>query len=493
MSVVDWFRRSPALPKRRSYAAANSGRLFSDFLVSTRSSDAELRPALSKIRARSHDLARNNEFARRYLDLLGTNVIGDKGITLQVKATDSVGRLDSGNSAVEAAFRKWGQVGNCTVDGRLGWVDVQRLVCESVARDGEAFVIIHRGASMKRDSMAIEIIEADQIDEELNRAASQGKNQIRMGVEVDRFKRPVAYHIKTDHPGDSEIVTPLRPKTQRVEAARVVHIYKQLRAGQTRGEPWMASALSSLKMLGALREAAIVNARLGASKLGFFVSPGGDGFAPDTLGDNDIPMMSAEPGTFTTLPEGVRVESFEPQFPSSDLGTFATSILRGIASGLGVTYNALNNDLEATSYSSIRQGALEERDTYRGIQRFLIDHMIQPIYRAWLSAAMEVDSFGIPVRQYERFADASLFRGRTWNWVDPLKETQSLISGLNAGILSIEDAANHYGRDSEELLAQIARDRDLATQFQVQYGFEPFGIQKMPTNATGVEENDDDD
>ena len=346
---------------------------------------------------------------------------------------------------------------------------------------------------MKRDSMAIEIIEADQIDEELNRAASQGKNQIRMGVEVDRFKRPVAYHIKTDHPGDSEIVTPLRPKTQRVEAARVVHIYKQLRAGQTRGEPWMASALSSLKMLGALREAAIVNARLGASKLGFFVSPGGDGFAPDTLGDNDIPMMSAEPGTFTTLPEGVRVESFEPQFPSSDLGTFATSILRGIASGLGVTYNALNNDLEATSYSSIRQGALEERDTYRGIQRFLIDHMIQPIYRAWLSAAMEVDSFGIPVRQYERFADASLFRGRTWNWVDPLKETQSLISGLNAGILSIEDAANHYGRDSEELLAQIARDRDLATQFQVQYGFEPFGIQKMPTNATGVEENDDDD
>ena len=60
MGVVDWFKRQPASTKRRSYAAANTGRLFSDFVGSTRSSDAELRPALSRIRARSRDLARKN-------------------------------------------------------------------------------------------------------------------------------------------------------------------------------------------------------------------------------------------------------------------------------------------------------------------------------------------------------------------------------------------------------------------------------------------------
>ena len=486
MGVVDWFKRTPASTKRRNYAAANTGRLFSDFVGSTRSSDAELRPALSRIRARSRDLSRNNEYARRYLDLLATNVVGD-GVKLQVKALDSVGRLDNtGNNAVEAAFKRWGQVGNCTVDGRLSWVDVQRLTIESVARDGEAFLILHRGAGLKRDSFAIELIEPDQIDEDLNRAASDGRNQIRMGVELDRMRRPVAYHIKTAHPGDSDIVTPIRSKTQRIPAERVIHVYRQLRAGQTRGEPWMASALSSLKMLDGLREAAIVNARVGASKMGFFTSSDGQGYVADE-NDGNVPIMDAEPGSFTQLPAGVGFEAWDPAFPSTDIGAFQTSILRGIASGLGVTYNALNNDLESTSYSSIRQGALEERDMYRGVQAFLIDHMVRPVYLAWLGAAMELNSFGIPLRQFDRFADASMFRGSTWSWVDPLKESQALIQGMQAGIQSLDDAASHYGRDSEDLLAQIARDRDLAAQFGITYALQPFGVQKMPVDADGVD------
>ena len=485
MGVVDWFKRTPASTKRRNYAAANTGRLFSDFVGSTRSSDAELRPALSRIRARSRDLSRNNEYARRYLDLLGTNVVGH-GVKLQVKALDSVGRLDTGNNAVEAAFKRWGQVGNCTVDGRLSWNDVQRLTIESVARDGEAFLILHRGASLTRDSFAIELIEPDQIDEDLNRAASEGRNQIRMGVELDRMRRPVAYHIKTEHPGDTEIVRPIRSKTQRIPAERVIHVYRQLRAGQTRGEPWMSSALSSLKMLDGLREAAIVNARVGASKMGFFTSPAGDGFISDE-NDGNVPILDASPGSFQQLPEGVGFEAWDPAFPSTDIGAFQTSILRGIASGLGVTYNALNNDLESTSYSSIRQGALEERDMYRGVQAFLIDHMVRPVYLAWLGAAMELNSFGIPLRQFDRFADASMFRGRTWSWVDPLKESQALIQGMQAGIQSLDDAASHYGRDSEDLLAQIARDRDLAAQFGITYALQPFGVQKMPVDADGVE------
>ena len=38
-------------------------------------------------------MARNNEYVRRYLNLLKTNVIGDKGFGVQVKATDSVASL----------------------------------------------------------------------------------------------------------------------------------------------------------------------------------------------------------------------------------------------------------------------------------------------------------------------------------------------------------------------------------------------------------------
>ena len=116
MGIFDRFSKKPLEPKKirkRQYAAANPGRLFADFKASERSADSELRPVLRVLRSRSRDLARNNEYAKRYLELLKTNVVGDRGFTLQVKAVDTVGRLDqSGNNAVEAAFRRWGRLGN---------------------------------------------------------------------------------------------------------------------------------------------------------------------------------------------------------------------------------------------------------------------------------------------------------------------------------------------------------------------------------------------
>lgn len=484
MGIADWFKKKPAANQKgqffkRTYAAANAGRLFADFPGSERSADSELYPVISRMRARTRDLARNNEYAKRYLELMKTNVIGDRGFTLQVKAIDTVGRLDqNGNNAVEGAFKKWGRIGNCTVDGKLSWNDVQKLVMEGLARDGEVFIIKHRGNSF-HDSFALEFIEPDQVDEEKSERLPGG-NEIRMGVELDKFRRPVAYHVLTGHPGDYDFTTQTRsPKHIRVPADRMIHIFRPLRAGQTRGEPWMAPALASIKQLGALREAAIINARVGASKMGFFTSPTGDGFMADDL-DGNIPIMDAQPGTFHQLPNGVDFKSFDPQYPSNEFDSFHTSVLKGVASGLGVSYTSLSNDLEATSYSSIRQGALEERDYYKTLQQFMIDHFIRPVFDAWLEAAMEVDSFGIPVQRFDRFSEAAEFRGRAWNWVDPQKEMTAAVNGMKAGILSLQDVASNYGRDVEELLSQIARDKQLMEQFGIKYALEPYAAQMMP-------------
>ena len=313
-------------------------------------------------------------------------------------------------------------------------------------------------------------------------------NEIRMGVELNKFKRPVAYHILTYHPGDYDYAMSKKsPQHVRMPATDVIHLFKQLRPGPSRGEPWLAPAIPAIKQLGAFREAAVINARIGASKMGFFTSPGGDGFVADDF-DNQTPIMQADPGTFHNLPAGVDFKGFEPQFPTNDFDSFHKSILRGIASGLGVSYTSLSNDLEATSYSSIRQGALEERDFYKNITSFVIEHFIRPVFDAWLEAAMEVDSFGIPVRQYNRFSSAAEFRGRGFSWVDPQKEMTAAIAGLQNGILPLNAVAAQYGMDTEELLSQIARDRSLAEQFGIEYSLEPFGgVRKEEV----VEEDDD--
>lgn len=482
MAIFDIFtKKVKPEPKmfKRAYAAANPGRLFADFKSSERSADSELSPVLKVIRSRSRDLVRNNQYAKRYVSLLKTNVIGGKGFGLQVKALDTVGKLDeTGNTAVEQAFMQWGKLGNPTVDGRMNWVDAQRLCLESLARDGEVFVVKHRGNGFK-DSFAIEFIESDQVDETKNEKLANG-NEIRMGVELNKFKKPVAYHFLSYHPGDYDFTTmSVSKKTIRIPADRVIHIFMPLRSGQTRGEPWMSPAMSGLKQLGAYIEASLVAARVGASKMGFFTSPGGDGFIADDL-DGQVPLMDAEPGTFHQLPNGVDFKTFDPQNPNNEFESFHKSVLKSVASALGISYTSLSNDLEATSYSSIRQGALEERDYYRDVQQFMIEHFVRPVFEGWLESAMEINSFGIPLRQYDRFSNAAEFRGKGWSWIDPLKEMNASVVGLKSGILSIQDVASQYGKDAEELMSQIQRDKNLADQFGIKYALEPYGAQFVP-------------
>lgn len=491
MAILDFLKPKPKVKglQKREYHAASTSRLFNDFFDSNRSADSELYSVIRKLRNRSRDLARNNEYVKRYLDLLKNNVVGDRGFSLQVKAMNATGDLDQiGNQAVEDAFKAWSKKGRCTVDGQLSFVDVQKMVVEGLARDGEVFIIKHRSASF-HDSFALEFIEPDRVDEQKNGRASNGNN-IRMGIEIDKFRRPVAYHVLTSHPGDYEYTTDAKsPKHVRVPAERVIHIYMPLRAGQTRGEPWTTSAIPAIKQLDGFREAAVINARIGASKMGFFTSPAGDGFVADDL-DNNVPIMSAEPGTFHQLPTGVGFSSFDPQFPSNEFDDFHKSVLKGIASGLGVSYTSISNDLTSTSYSSIRQGALEERDHYKNLHRFFIDHCVRPIYEAWLESAMEMGSFGIPLRQYSRFSDASEFRGRAWQWVDPQKEMNAAIIGLKNGVLSLQDVASNYGKDTEELLAQIVRDKALMEQFGVSYALEPYAAQFVAVNPEGIDDGE---
>jgi Bacteriophage capsid protein len=149
--------------------------------------------------------------------------------------------------------------------------------------------------------------------------------------------------------------------------------------------------------------------------------------------------------------------------------------LRGIASGLGVSYHSLANDLSQTSYSSIRQGSIEDRDFFRTLQRFMIDHFLIPVYKEWLLTAITRQTVNLPIDKFDKFAGASMFRPRGFQWVDPQKEINAHVVALNNGLISMQDVASIYGRDVEEVFAQIARDKQLAEQFGLDLAFEPFG------------------
>jgi lambda family phage portal protein len=500
MALFDFLRRNEAAPKRRkmpsgrrSYSGANQGRLFADFLASNTSADAELNNSLTVLRNRSRDLARNNEYAKRFLSMIKTNVVGEKGFTLQVRARNIDGSLDSvGNKIVEDSFARWAKLGNPEVSGRMSWLDCQRYVAEALARDGEVFAKKVRN-NRYQDGFSIQFLEPEMVDTEKNGRAQNG-NEIRMGVELDQYHRPVAYYVKTRHPNDMAISTAQNSaKLVRVDASEMIHIFMQQRQYQTRGEPFMAPAIASLKMLGGYREAELVAARAAAAKFGIITTPTGDEFVGDDEVD-DIPIIDMEPASVYQLPEGHDFKMIDPTHPTTAFDSFEKAVLRGIASGLNVSYTSLANDLTGVSYSSIRQGTIEERDNYKMLQSFVIEHFCEPVFNAWLDSALDFGSMNIPAtnEKFNKFSSNIIFRGRGFAWVDPQREISASVTAINNGLLSMSDVAANYGRDVEDLFSQIQNDKEMAERFGLSMAFEPFGNKSPATPDVDSSEDEND-
>lgn len=465
-TITDYFRIRKKEQKQlaqRSFAAAKGGRLF-DFQSGTRSADEEIRWDLRKIRDRCRELARNNDYAKRFVSIMKTNVIGEIGIQLQAEAKNPDGSDDDrANEIIEDQWLLWNKKGNCTVDGKLSFIDCQDLVMESLATEGECLIQLVRNYRNPW-GFALKFLDNDMLDEELNEKLDNG-NEIRMGVEVNQDDRIVAYWLWNYNPNDYLVQNP-RKEHRRIDAREILHLFKSQRPGQNRGIPPMATAVLDLKQLDGYIESELVAARVASAKMGFFRSSKGDEYKGEGVEDKYTPLMSAEPGTFEQLPEGMEFQQFDPQHPTSQFKDFIKQVLRSVASGTNVSYASLSNDLESVNYSSIRQGALEERHHFKKEQRYIIEHFLQPVFEAWLLFAMTTGAVNLPVSKFDKF-NAPKWMPRGFGYIDPLKEVQSYILALNNGFMTLQDIASIHGRDVKTLFEMIRKEKDLAEKYGV--------------------------
>jgi len=465
MKIVDWFARKLGYVKsgmkRRNYAAANTDRLVFNWPTVNTSADAELRGSLTELRARSRQLARDNDYAKRFLALCKVNIIGPQGILVQSKATlkSDTERLDTRlNKAIEAGWYKWGRPGTCTADGTLSWVDAQGLFVQTLATDGE--VLIQKIKSAE-NQLSLKFLEADQLDSRKNEVLSNG-SEIRMGVEVDNDGKPAAYWLFPKHPGDAMVASVSSTQSKRIPADQIIHAFVKERPSQTRGVPWMHSAMLRLKMLGGYEEAELVAARVCASKMGFFETPTGDEFVGEAIeAGTGAKITTSEPGTFGELPVGQKFTSWDPTHPAGNFDPFTKAILRGVASGVNVSYHSLTGDLTDVNYSSIRSGTLEQRDNWRILQRFVIDHFCQPVFEEWLFIFAMLNGLG--VSEFDRMSGPD-WNVRGWEWVDPLKDINASVVAIENGLSTRTLELAKQGLDFEEVLDQLAFEKDLAAE-----------------------------
>lgn len=442
-----------------TFGGAMTGRLVADFNAGLFSPNQEIWGVAQVLRARARKLARDNSHASGFLNELANNVIGPDGILLQAKVKTKAGQsAKATNDEIERAWREWGMPENCTADGAEDWVDFQKTVIRTIAMDGEVFIRKLKYFDGSPFAFALQIIDADLVRDDLNRARGDGQNEIRFGIELNEWGRPVAYHIWSRYLGDQGKRDPLR-----IPADEIIHKFVRYRANQVRGVTWFAPVLIDLHYLDGYEFAELTAARVSAAKMGFIKNVSEAALAaykPPKAGEPPR-QFDVSPGLFEELMPGQEVEMFDPKHPSSAFKDFTKAILRGVARGLNMAYTTLTGDLEAVNYSSIRAGLLSERDHYRGLQRWLGIHVHRRIYRDWLGMALLANQLRVDTRLAADYY-AVEWKPRGWKWVDPVNDLTAAALAIALGLDSRQRLAAEQGRDFEDIVDELAHEMEYA-------------------------------
>jgi len=477
MQLAFWRKPSPATPPA-AYAKAKRSLLgrgvFGMFKSSETnpndtwsatpiSPDAFITRRQMSLVARSREQWSNNDYVRAFVRLVRQNVVGPNGVTMQAKATKPRGQLDKElNAALETWWEDFGQKGNCEVTGQLSLREMCNLVIETTARDGEFFVRKIYGKDAGPHGFALQLIDAQRLPvwyENYQRTDNGGF--IRHGIEFNRFGRPVAYHFASTDEWDAYYYTYAGQGFTRIPADEIIHGFVHEMVGQRRGLPWASTSLFRLHHLQGFEDAAVQNARAGATKMGFIQYR--EGFGPEADEDTDVAAtIDAEPLSFHELPEGAEFKEFSPQYPNNEFATFHKAMLRGAAAGMGVLYNNMAGDLEGVNFSSIRQGTLDEREHWKELQQWLIENFLAPVHCDWtkyqlLAGNVKVKGTPVPANKLDQCLRVT-WQPRRWQWIDPRADVDGAVASIRAGLTSFSQVIREQGRDPEVVFQEFAAD-----------------------------------
>lgn len=487
LNKVGLFTKSQV--SKRAIGMANTGRLFADWIIGAISADTKTRKDLAITRTRSRELKDEYEYAQKYIRMLKTNVLGPEGVQLRNKAKDpdrvEKGKLVSGpldifaNKQVQDGWWEWGKKENCTVTRKLTWCDAQNIILEACGTDGEHLVRLVRGFDNKF-KFALQLLESDLLDIEYNKDLGNG-HKIRMGIELDQWDAMVGVYLHKHNPSDWFPTSPSNFRYEFIPARDIIHPFLARRAGQTRGWPWMTVSGPGLKMAGDYEESESVASRVAAAKM-FFLEQEGDVeyTGPEAPGGK---YMDVEPGIGEVLPKGLRYKPHDPQHPNSAYQAFIKTRLRGIAAGLGVSYNTLANDMESVNFASGKLGLDEERLVWRTIQNWFGESVCNPVFEAWLEFAILTGNVKLPISKFDKFNQPE-WRFQRWPQVNPQQEMSALQTALSLHLTSVTRELDKLSIDRDELFQEIADERAAAEAL----GLTLDDIGKAVTQAAGIAE-----
>ena len=465
------------------------------------SPDAQLNLYRDRIVSRVRDLVRNDGWAAGSVTRTLDNAIGANFRPLSKPDYRALAQMtgnpgfdadwaDAFGRAVEAAYRRWANDPGrwCDVQRHLNMSQLMRLAFRHKLVDGDALGIMRwmperLGYGRASYATVLQLIDPDRLS---NPYQTFDQLHTRGGVVIDDFGAATAYWIRKAHQGDwwsaaQSMTWEQIPRETAWGRPIVVHDFEPERAGQHRGGAGILTPIvQRLKMLvkydSTELDAAIVNAIFGA----YIESPFDPELVQSSLGDaaeiNEYQTLRTDfhkerkimlgEARMPILFPGEKINAVNATRPAANFKDFESAVLRNVASGMGLSAQQVSNDWSDVNYSSARGALLEAWKTLSRRREEFGQNFAQPVFSAWLEEAFEIEQFPLPPGAPDFVEARAAYSRARWmgpgrGWIDPTKEKEGAILGMDAGLSTLEnEAAENAGEDWEDLLDQRAREVD---------------------------------
>ena len=433
----------------RHYDAAGYGRINSHWAAVNESAETTDRFSRDVIRARARDLERNSDILQAIVLAYKRNVVG-KGYTLRANTGD-----DDLNRRIEGLWRQWCKARNCDVTGEQSFTQLLRMAVERKKVDG-GILFLFRHTSGGLVPFKLQAIEVDELDVSRTEPRRRG-NRVVGGIEYNAWRRPVGYWIQ-----QYDIEGWRMLESVYVDAKDAYFLYSKRRPSQIREISDMAHTLTRIRDVNEFINAVSVKERIAAC-LAVLIKkaiPTGGGIgrsagrSPD--GRVDYAGKRLSPGMMMEMGAGDEAQVIDPHSAATDATAFLRTQQSLIGAGQGLSYEAVSRDMKGSTYSSARQNAIEDEDTYAEevelLQEFMTEVYEQFVISCYLAGLLDLPGF------WDRKAE---YLEHTWvkspkKWIDPAKESSAGQTALQSGQKTYQDICAERGKDWRQAVDETA-------------------------------------
>ncbi len=435
-----------SLYELRNYDAGGYGHNNNNWRVSNRSAEQTDTYDRDIIRARARDLERNSDLMNAVISAYKRNVVG-AGYSMQAKTGDS-----ELNKQIEKLWLKWCKKRNCDVTGTQSLNQMIRMAVARKKVDG-GILFVKRYTAQGTIPFQLQVIEVDELSSETMSPNEKG-NRVVGGIEYNSFNRPVGYHIKQYDLSGMGIEKPIY-----IKADDVIFYFSKKRPSQIREMSDMTFTIPRIRDVNEFMVAVSVKERIAAC-LSVFVKKATprDGFGRGITrkADAEYEGKTISPGMIKELNAGDEIQVVNPAGQGSDATSYTKLQQRLIGSGQGISYESVSRDMAEATYSSARQGLIEDELTYSE-EKELLCEILDEIYETFVISAVLCGKLEIK----DFWDNKDTYLAHEWiqepkPWIDPKKESEANMIAIKTGQKTFKQISAENGRDWQDQIDDMA-------------------------------------